>query len=587
MNYGWLAKLDNRAVHYLLLAGVAGGLFFLNLGGPTLWDLDEGRNATAAYEMMEAGNWIVPTFNAELRADKPALLYWLQILAFWLLDISEGAARLPSAVAGLLTLGACYELGRRMFTSATGLLAALMVAATPMLCSAARFANPDALLNLFTCLTLLLFWTGMNTAGMNPAARGMRRTTLWFVSVGLSAGFAGLAKGPVGILLPAAVIVAFLAWTRQLAALWDRRWAWTLGACALLVLPWYILVAVETKGNFWRGFFWLHNVNRFLAPMENHGAGPWFYLVVLALGFAPWSAFLPLAAWHGLSAAAREAPRRVFEPRGFPAGSMEPQPERRSPASTHQDCHRFLGCWIIVYLLFYSLAATKLPNYILPAAVPLAVVVARFFDRWRTGEINVPAWTLQTAVVGLGLSGLVLGLGFLVVGGTVDVAMPGNFHVPGLTPWAVLGLFFLVGSGVGWWLVHKNYRHAFVIGLTACTIAFLLPVAAWMVTALNQVKAPQPLIARTGAGVAERDIRLACFHVPHLPSLNFYSRRDVAQFHQPQQVVDFLQNPLAVYLFLPENRWAELQPCLPNSTRVLARHPDMYRGQVVLVITNQ
>src|SRR5438094_5470040 len=133
MSQGWLDKLDNRAGHYLLLLLTGASLFLINLGGPTLWDLDEGRNATAAYEMMEAHNWIVPTFNGELRVDKPALLYWLQILAYRLFGINEFAARLPSALAALLTLLVCYELARGMFNAQAGLLAGLIAATSPML----------------------------------------------------------------------------------------------------------------------------------------------------------------------------------------------------------------------------------------------------------------------------------------------------------------------------------------------------------------------------------------------------------------------------------------------------------------------
>ena len=74
-------RLHNRAGHYLLFGVLGGCLFFTNLGGPSLWDLDEGRNLTCAFEMMEANNWVIPTFNGQLRPDKPALLYWLQIAA--------------------------------------------------------------------------------------------------------------------------------------------------------------------------------------------------------------------------------------------------------------------------------------------------------------------------------------------------------------------------------------------------------------------------------------------------------------------------------------------------------------------------
>src|SRR6266404_3220939 len=150
--------LNTRYGHYALLLVVAATLTFPNLGACSLWDIDEGNNAEAAREMLDCGNWVVPTFNYQLRVDKPALLYWLQIGAFRLFGINEFAARLPSALAALAAVLLTYELGRQMFGAATGLLAGLVSASTGLFCAAAHFANPDALLNAFTTLTLLFCW---------------------------------------------------------------------------------------------------------------------------------------------------------------------------------------------------------------------------------------------------------------------------------------------------------------------------------------------------------------------------------------------------------------------------------------------
>src|SRR5947209_2965608 len=90
-----------RPAHYALLAATWAVLCLPNLGGPSLWDVDEGRNTQAAVEMRESGNWIVPTFNYQLREDKPALLYWLQMAAYAVCGVGEFAARLPSALAAL------------------------------------------------------------------------------------------------------------------------------------------------------------------------------------------------------------------------------------------------------------------------------------------------------------------------------------------------------------------------------------------------------------------------------------------------------------------------------------------------------
>src|ERR1700733_3861570 len=97
---------DHRLGHYLLLLAVWALLCLPKLGTPSLWDIDEGNNVEAAQEMAESGNYILPMFNYELRVDKPALLYWLQVAAYRVCGTNEFAARLPSALAALLGIGA-------------------------------------------------------------------------------------------------------------------------------------------------------------------------------------------------------------------------------------------------------------------------------------------------------------------------------------------------------------------------------------------------------------------------------------------------------------------------------------------------
>src|SRR5262245_16499523 len=155
-----LRSLNHRAGHYAALLAAWALLALPYLGTPSLWDIDEGLNAEASREMLERGDWVVPTFNYELRTAKPALINWLQMLAYSAFGVDEWSARLPSAVAVALTALLTYELGRLMFGAATGLLGGVVLLSAAAVCGAARFANPDALLLLCTTLTLLLFWQG-------------------------------------------------------------------------------------------------------------------------------------------------------------------------------------------------------------------------------------------------------------------------------------------------------------------------------------------------------------------------------------------------------------------------------------------
>ena len=109
--------MRERARDYFVLLAVSAALTLPNLGGPSLWDVDEGVNAQAAREMRDADTWIVPTFNYQLRTAKPVMLYWLQRASYAAFGLSEWSARLPSVVAGWLTVLLVYELARQMFSA--------------------------------------------------------------------------------------------------------------------------------------------------------------------------------------------------------------------------------------------------------------------------------------------------------------------------------------------------------------------------------------------------------------------------------------------------------------------------------------
>ena len=133
--------MKQLSLHLLLLLVVAGGIFFTNLGSAKLWDRDEPRNAGCAVEMMSRNDWVVPTFNNELRYQKPVLLYWLMMSAYWMFGTNEFAARFWSSLLGVGTVLLTYGLARRLFSPNVGLLAGIVLASTIMFDVAARAAD--------------------------------------------------------------------------------------------------------------------------------------------------------------------------------------------------------------------------------------------------------------------------------------------------------------------------------------------------------------------------------------------------------------------------------------------------------------
>jgi 4-amino-4-deoxy-L-arabinose transferase-like glycosyltransferase len=543
-------RFDCRAGHWGLLLLTWAVLCLPNLGGPSLYDIDEGKNAEAAHEMWASENYIVPYFNYEMRVDKPALLYWLQAGAYTAFGLNEFSARLPSALAALLAVLTTYELGRRMLGPAVGLLGGVVLASAIAFSVAAHFANPDALLNACLLLTMFLFWRDYERGG-----RG------WFVWCGMSCGLAVLAKGPVGLVLPAGVTLLFLLWERQLRRLWDVRLLSGLLAFLLVMAPWYVWVGAETKWE-WVFRFWIeHNYQRSRFVMENHNGSAFYYLLVLVVGLAPWSVFLGLTGWYSC--------RGLWQRDGAERPAL-----------------RFLACWIAVYLAFFTLAATKLPNYILPLYPAVALLTARFLAHWRQGLVQLPAWAVHGCLACLALTGVVVAAGLVVASGVIPFSFLRGRFLPGLEAWAWLGGLLVLGAIAAWRLVGRGRRGAALGALAVASVLFTAALIGWGSNAVEGHKAARALVQAMPDDQLSRDVRVAAYEY-FQPSMVFYCRREVSCLQSERQALDFLRGPLPSYLFLPARQWEALREKIAGPCRLLGRRYDLYSGNEVVLVTNE
>jgi 4-amino-4-deoxy-L-arabinose transferase-like glycosyltransferase len=551
-------KFDHCAGHYLLLSVLWAVTCLPNLGGPSLWDVDEGNNAECFREMRASGNLIVPTFNYLLREDKPALLYWCQIASAEVFGVNETAARFPSAVAVLLTVLAVYELGRLTFGVRTALLAGIILATSVGLLGAGHFANPDALLSCFSTMFLVLFWHDYrNTNEARPRGR--------LIGAGIAAGLAVLAKGPVGLVLPAGIIVFFLVWQRQLRKLWDARLPGMILVFLLVAAPWYVWVGIETKGAWLSGFFGTHHVKRTLTAMESHSGPPWYYLAVLLVGLAPWSIFLVPAGWH--------AWRRLR--------AIE------SVSDLERAAIRFLIVYCAVYFTFFSLVRTKLPNYVLPSYPALVLLTAHLLERWRRGEFVLPARVVSACLGCLALLGVGLAGGLLLASGWMDLRIVRGRAFPDLAGWAWLGMVPVAGAAVGAWMLKRDARGWVIASVAGCATLLAVTMCGWGLQAMEPYKAARQLARGLPADQLQRDVRMSTFAY-FQPSLVFYCRREMLRWVNEEQATAFLQRPLPSFLFVPEIVWKQMEPRLSaTKPRVLARHRDLYSGQTIVVVSNE
>jgi 4-amino-4-deoxy-L-arabinose transferase-like glycosyltransferase len=547
--------VQHRLFHHLALAIIVAILTLPNLGVSSFWDDDEALNAEAAREMMEKGTWVTPTFNFELRTAKPVMLYWLQRTSYSIFGVNEFAARLPSVLAGLISVLLLYELGRRMFGAGTGFGAAVILASSIEFCMLAHAATPDSTLLMFTLLTLYFFWLGSE-----PNRRW------WFVPTAAASGLAMLTKGIVGVALPGLVVLLYLLWNREVWRVWDKRLVWGIVAATVVAAPWYILVTVDTRGEFAKKFFIHEHFDRLRTPLENHSGPPFYHVAAILVLFAPWSIFLGATVWYAVRSARRGA-------------DSEPNPETRA--------HRFLLSWIICYLMVFSIAATKLPNYVLPLYPALALLTARFLNQWRLGELVLPRWMMPAGVVGLALVGAVTVIGLYIASGAIPISFGKMRLFPGLERWAFLGAIPILGAMIGLWLLYRNQKTALLGTVAATSILFVAGNAAFPAITFDAYKAPRALVQAAHACRPQEEVRLGSF-AWFQPSLVFYGKREVHKLQSCEEVADFLKLQLSVYLFIPEAEWnIVLQRKDMPPWRVVAKQYDFLRNLDVVVITNR
>jgi len=321
-----------------------------------------------------------------------------------------------------------------------------------------------------------------------------------------------------------------------------------LGIALAVALPWYVWVGLRTDGEWLRGFFLTHNVHRAMQPMEGHKGPIFYYLVALLAGFFPWSVFAaPVAIDVG---------RRIRRQDPWKPGLI------------------FAACWAGVYVGLFSLARTKLPNYITPAYPAVALLTACFIHHFSRGS----------ALAGKTWPRLALGtLALVGVGLLVGLPLAARQFLPGDEWLAVIGLIPLAGAvGCFLWLRRGRPREA--------AITFAVTAVVFCTTLLGLV--PVRVSRHQTVGVLLDTIansssrpQIASFGC-HEPSWVFYAGRPIRSLEKApsSQLREFLAESRDAFLITTEKQYEALKPELPDNTAVLARTKYFLKDETLVVV---
>lgn len=488
------------------------------LGLTDFYSKGEPREAVVAYTMVEHGNWILPINNGGDIPYKPPFFHWC-IALFSLLQghVSEFTSRLPSALALVaMSVGGFVFFAKRKNAN-MALLATLL--------SLTAFEVHRAGINCRVDMVNTAFMVGALFLMFRWWERG-KHTMPWLAILCMSG--ATLTKGPVGMLLPCAVMGVFMLTQRE--SLWSTVWRLGLTALLSLVLPlcWYYAAYLQGGDEFLR-LVKEENIDRLLGKMayESHENPFWYNFVTLITGWLPYTLLFVFSLFV--------LPWKRFSKSGFLQSVRRAEPMQ-------------VFVWLAfgLILFFYCIPKSKRSVYLLPCYPFMAWLMAQYVV-WlvanRLYAVKVYAWLM-------GVLGVVLSVAFVVLktGVVPDTLFHGKHAADNIAMLHALEsisvspshlLFALLPAAVGvatiMTLLKKddNLRNRVVWLSLSVVVALFLALDSTFQPAVLNTKADKPLAPQ----IEQRfDMTKMYSYMSspmlHFFSLNFYLGDRIQQFEK-------------------------------------------------------
>ncbi len=505
-----------------LLAAI---LLLWNLGAIQQFTRAEVFYAEIAREMLASGDWLTPHFCDKIFFDKPPISYWLIAFSFQVFGVSETSARLPSALAGILTVVCTTLFAIRYFDARSGFLSGLVLLTSFGFWSFARYAMSDIFFTLFLTIALLSYHEGF---------RLEKKWQAWLIAGHVSLALAFNTKGPISPILAGLAILLTIILRSHLK--WKRLfYPPAIVIFFLVALPWYVSAYLNHGSYFIEYFFYGENFSRFFgseyfrkAMLDNPGRlsqsathAPGYYIkVLLALAF-PWSLWLP--------------------------GSLVVYLKERKRDPSNQKTTMYLICWAIAPVVFFSLSRYQLDYYILPSYPAMAILVGSALSRIAGMEGR---FVHASRIILILISITLIVLSYLLWRSSIALYpdLSGWFHVA-LPVVAFLCTALLLGT------LKRRYQPAFPYVLASTMFCILLFLSALQYP-LSKRYQTVPRLARAIIGEATGKIRvatgfeLAGWH----PDVRFYTGLPVETLEDLQEVKTFIRKPGLAFLILPESK---------------------------------
>jgi 4-amino-4-deoxy-L-arabinose transferase-like glycosyltransferase len=354
-----LRRLAQQPTTGLLIAVLLGAwvLRLVTLDAYPLVDTTEGRYAEIAREMREQGEWVMPIFDlGEPFMGKPPLWFWATSLSQHFLGNTGFASRFASFLFCLSSVILTMAVAKRLYGARSALMSGIILST----CGLLYFMSGGVLLDPALLATLTLSMAG-GVVLIHAQSDSDRNFGTYLCFAGM--GLAVLSKGLVGLVLPVAACGVWVLWNWRFDLLPRLPFVKGIFLFAAIAVPWHLWAEARVDG-FLHYYIIGEHFSRYLDRgwegdmYGNPHAEPkgmiWIFALVAAL---PWSLLLPLLLWK----------RRAIAMR------LTSSPEQR-----------FLLCWMLTPLVFFSLSDNIIITYCVPILPPFAILM----DRWLNAAMK-------------------------------------------------------------------------------------------------------------------------------------------------------------------------------------------------------
>ena len=503
-----------------------------NLGGFSIYILDEAKNASCAMEMMQRNDLVVPTFNGKLRTDKPPLHYYFMIASYKALGVTPFAARLFSAVAGICLIVLTYLNVKKLTSESVAFYTSLVLLSSLQLAIQFHLAVPDPYLIFLLCAGLFSLFNGLQG--------DYRQFYLFYVAIAL----AFLTKGLMAIVLPGLIALIYLILKKEVGWALIRRLKIIEGVVifCLIALPWYVAVGMATDGVWLRGFFIEHNLDRYTSTMEGHRGFPLAPFVIMVAALLPFSVFVV------------QAVKLSF-----------------------QSKNSFLLFCLVVCLVFgvfFSFSQTILPSYPAPAVPFLAIVMGYYLDYWVRNFQVLPR-------VGLWIGGIINVVIAFAICLMIYVALAKEPALASMRYLSVIFMVMPVGLAIGWYLGLKSRPHQLIYFWTG---SWILTSILFFYVAFPPIDVRNPVSESTAIiEKSEYSERRVIGYKLFNPAMVFKLKKTIEVLDSPDQLKNTMKSEKVI--LITRQKYVQELP-VDSLMKVLYRGKDLFERNETVILVN-